>query len=66
MRSNIPSAAEITRVLQSLTHRQVTALVALSGVPFTTLWGIRDGATTNPRIETVRAFLPHVRAAKAS
>lgn len=29
-----------------------------SGVPFTTLWKIRDGTTGNPGIETVRKFYP--------
>lgn len=58
---NIPSAAEIRTLLASLGHAQIQRLATDSGVPFTTLWKVRDGTTDNPRIETVRAFLPHAK-----
>lgn len=43
-----------------MTHAEVQALSKASGVPFTTLWKIRTGETTNPGIETVRQFYMHV------
>jgi predicted transcriptional regulator len=39
-------------------------LARLSKVPFTTLWKVRSGETENPRIESVRQFLPHLEAAR--
>lgn len=39
-----------------LSHSEVRALSSRAGVPFTTIWKIRDGTTTNPGIETVRLF----------
>jgi hypothetical protein len=39
-------------------------LSRLSGVPWTTLRKIRDGETPNPRLETVRQFLPHMAAVR--
>ena len=58
MNMNLPPAAEVRALLERLTHAQVQQLSTDSGVPFTTLWKIRDGTTTNPGIETVRKFWP--------
>lgn len=58
--SNIPSVAEIRAALKALTYAQIHELSSLSGVPFTTIWKVRDEKTDNPRINSVRAFWPHV------
>jgi len=34
----------------------------VSDVPFTTIWKIRDGTTSNPGMETVRKFWAHIHA----
>jgi len=46
--------------LEQLTHAQMQRLAIASGVPFTTLWKVRSGTTTNPGIETVGKFLPYI------
>ena len=56
---NIPSGDQLRALLEGLDHAQMQRLALVSGVPFTTLWKVRDGSTTNPRIETVRTFLNH-------
>jgi hypothetical protein len=61
----IPTYSEIHTSLLGMRHAQVQCLSALSGVPFATLWHIRSGKTTNPGIETVRRFWPHIKAASA-
>lgn len=58
MKSNIPEIAAIKDDLQGLGHADMQELSKASGVPFTTLWKIRDGTTVNPGIETVRSFYP--------
>lgn len=60
MDPTLPSAAEVKARLHPLTNEQLQALADASGVPFTTLWKIRAGETANPRLDTVRQFLPHV------
>jgi predicted transcriptional regulator len=65
MHTSIPSAAQVNAELMKLSHAQVVALAKASGVPFTTLWKIRGGETDNPRLETVRAFMPHLSAVAA-
>lgn len=60
----IPSGTDVRDTLLELSHAQMTALASVSGVPFTTLWKMRSGETTNPGIETVRKFMPHIDAAK--
>lgn len=62
MNSSIPTAAEVQAQLMRLGHAQMHELSRLSGVPFTTLWKVRAGDTTNPGLETVRKFMPHVKA----
>lgn len=57
MRSTIPSTAEIRAALETLGHSQVQELSRVSGVPFTTLWKVRDGTTVNPGLETVAKFI---------
>lgn len=61
MKSSIPTASEVREALESLGHAQIQALAARSGVPFTTLWKVRSGTTTNPGITTVNRFLPFIR-----
>ncbi|WP_342617194.1 hypothetical protein [Rhodoferax sp. GW822-FHT02A01] len=58
----IPAISGIRTQLAGLSHAQVQQLAIASGVPFTTLWKIRDGTTSNPGIETVRLFFPHIAA----
>lgn len=54
---NVPSASDVRALLARLSHAQLQRLASDSAVPFTTLWKIRDGTTTNPGLETVRKFL---------
>lgn len=63
MDTSIPSAAELQSRLQGLSHAQMQRLANISGVPFTTLWKIKVGPTSNPGIETVRKFVGHITAA---
>jgi predicted transcriptional regulator len=59
MESTIPSQAEVQSDLLTLGHAQMQELARVSGVPFTTLWKVRSGETTNPGLETVRKFMAH-------
>ena len=56
----IPTPASICERLQALSFAQMQELSRQSEVPFTTLWKIRTGETSNPGIDTVRRFLPHI------
>jgi len=56
MNSQIPSAALVKERLEPLNSAALMAISTASGVPFTTLWKIRSGETTNPGIETIRKF----------
>lgn len=47
-------------MLQPLTLKQLDRLEQLSGVPATTIYKIKRGETTNPGVETIGRFLPHV------
>lgn len=60
MNTDIPSASELQALLQPLRTGDLARISKASGVPFGTLWKVRSGETTNPGIETVRRFLPHV------
>lgn len=62
MDMNIPSALQVQAWLSPMTNQQLQRLAEISEVPFTTLWKMRSGETTNPRIETVRKVYPHVAA----
>lgn len=57
--ANIPTPQELQALLGTLRHAELQRLSKVSGVPFTTLWKVREGTTSNPRIGTVRAFYPH-------
>lgn len=57
MATQLPSAEVIRDRLLGMNHADVKALAGKSRVPFTTLWKIRAGETTNPGIETVRKFI---------
>lgn len=63
---HIPSAADLREVLLTMGHAQVQEIALQSGVPFGTVWKLRSGETDNPRLQTVRALLPHLRAAAPS
>lgn len=63
MTANFPSISLVRARLALMTHAEVQSLSKASGVPFTTLWKIRTGETTNPGIETVRQFYEHITAA---
>jgi predicted transcriptional regulator len=66
MSTNTPSAQEVRDQLQPFRLRHLAKLAELSGVPPTTLYKIKRGITESPRIETVRKFMPHIRAALKS
>lgn len=63
MQIEIPSAEEVRAALAGLSFGQMQELSRLSGVAFTTLWKVRNGETVNPRLESVRAFIGHIKAA---
>lgn len=50
----IPSMVQVRERLELLSIAQTVKLAEAAGVPFHTLRKLRDGETTNPRIETVR------------
>jgi hypothetical protein len=60
MQQAIPSAADVRARLETLTAAALEALAQRSGVPITTLIKVRNGQTTNPRLETVRQFWPEL------
>lgn len=60
MDTPLPSIDGIRARLVSMTYADVKQLAFTSKVPFTTLWKIRAGTTTNPGIETVRLFIGHL------
>lgn len=64
MEQKIPTAAEIRGRLALIGHAQTQELAKISGVPFTTLWKIRNGVTENPRIETVGQFFHLIESVK--
>ena len=43
-----------------LSHAQMLALAKTAKVPFTTIWKIRGGVTTSPRLSTVCAIWPEL------
>lgn len=59
----IPSAAEVRAMLGPLRRAQIVRLAELSAVSFNTLQKIASGETADPRLDTVRQFLPHIEAA---
>ena len=60
---HIPSAADLRELLLTMGHAQVQEIALQSGVPFGTVWKLRSGETDNPRLQTVRSLLPHLRSA---
>jgi hypothetical protein len=58
-----PTSAQVRELLAGFTLKQLETLAELSGVPFTTLYKIKNEDTKNPGIDTVHKFLPHVSAA---
>jgi predicted transcriptional regulator len=63
MNTDFPTSTEIRDRLSPLSYAQIAVLSRLSGVPVTTLWKVRNGETSDPRIDTVAQFLPHIDAA---
>jgi len=59
MNTKIPPISVIKGRLEALTYSDMQGLAVVSDVPFTTLWKIRSGETSNPGIETVRKFALH-------
>lgn len=53
-------AEQVKQALASLSLRQLERLAEVSGVPVATIYKIKRGETSNPGIETVRKFMPHV------
>lgn len=60
MNKSLPSVVEIRSRLQGLKDGEIYDVARTSGVPASTLWKIRCGATPNPGIETVRKFIDHL------
>ena len=58
----IPPPEEVRRRLELLSWAETQELCKRTGVPFTTVWKLRQGETTNPRIETLRAIWPDLQA----
>ena len=56
MTTCIPPIEEVSQRLKNLKGYELERLASGSGVPVSTLWKIRIGATPNPGIETVRKF----------
>lgn len=64
--TNIPTPAQVRAALKRLSHSQVVDLAKRSGLPFTTVWKIRSGTTTDPRLGTARKVMLHIAAAAKS
>jgi predicted transcriptional regulator len=64
MNKTIPLTLDFRSRLSALGHAGLQELSKTSTVPFTTLWKIKTGETTNPGIETVKLFAPHIDAAE--
>lgn len=60
MNGELPATETVRLRLSGLAHADIRQLAARSGVPFTTLWKIRSGETTNPGLDTVRRFWPEL------
>jgi hypothetical protein len=60
MPQEIPSPADVRQRLEQLSWAEVQTLCHKCGAPFTTVWKIRGGETTDPRLETVRAIWPEL------
>jgi predicted transcriptional regulator len=60
MAPQIPPVDAVKARLLALSHAELQALAERSEVPFGTLWKVRSGVTTNPGMETVRKFWPHL------
>lgn len=60
MSMQIPPVSAVKEALEKLSHAGVQELSKVSDVPFTTIWKIRDGTTSNPGMETVRKFWAHI------
>jgi len=56
MSTLFPSIEDVRARLQMLKDGDIYKVSQDSGVPASTLWKIRCGATPNPGIETVRKF----------
>jgi len=61
MDARIPTIEELRSALEPLGQSELMELAAASGVPFHTLLKLRRGETQNPRLDTVRSLIPHLR-----
>lgn len=64
MAQEIPTPAQIRQRLEALSYAEVKALCEKRSVPFTTVWKLRSGETEDPRLETVRAIWPDLKAGR--
>jgi len=60
MNASIPSAEQVRAALRRVAPSELAELAASTGVPLPTLVKVRNGQTSNPRIETVRAVWPRL------
>ena len=61
MKQHLMTPEEVRAALAPLSYAQIGDLSDASGVPLTTLWKIKIGETTDPRIGTVGQFMPFVK-----
>jgi transcriptional regulator with XRE-family HTH domain len=64
MATQIPSAQEVRQRLLALSWSQLRDICERTGAPFTTVWKVRSGETSNPGLETVRLIWPDLKAPK--
>ena len=60
---NAPTPDSVRSLLGRLTLAQLKRLARMSGTPYTTLYNIRAGAVTDPRLSTINSIAPHYRVA---
>jgi|GEM_PF-5202499 len=62
MALKICTPEDVREHLEKLELWQLKRLSRLSKVPYTTLYGLRQGVTRDPRLSTINAIAPHYRA----
>ena len=63
-KTTIITVADVRALLAPLNLAQLERLSKLSGVSRHTIYKIRQGHTSDPGLDTVGKFLPHIREAK--
>lgn len=66
MKTEIPSPEQLRAKLLALGAAEMRQLADATHVPFHTLVKIRNGETSNPRLQTVRALWPALDLADAA